>query len=147
MEAVGYAQAYSFAYSARPGTPAAARPEVAAEVKAERLARLQALLGRQRAAYLAAQVGRVLPVLIEKPGRLPGQVTGRTPYLDAVHCRRGGPDRDGGGGPDRGGGAARPGGRAGRLIRPADRLCRDGFAAAATVSARASASDLTDWKS
>ena len=51
-------------------------------MKAERLQRLQALLGRQQAAHLAAQVGRVLPVLIEKPGRLPGQVAGRSPYLE-----------------------------------------------------------------
>jgi tRNA-2-methylthio-N6-dimethylallyladenosine synthase len=85
VEAVGYAQAFSFAYSPRPGTPAAARPQVADAVKAERLQRLQALLARQQAAHLAGLVGRVLPVLVEKPGRRPGQVAGRSPYLNAVH--------------------------------------------------------------
>jgi tRNA-2-methylthio-N6-dimethylallyladenosine synthase len=85
VDAVGYAQAYSFAYSARPGTPAAGRPQLSEDVKADRLHRLQALLSRQQAAFQAAQVGRVLPVLIEKPGREPGQMTGRSPYLTAVH--------------------------------------------------------------
>jgi tRNA-2-methylthio-N6-dimethylallyladenosine synthase len=84
-ETVGYAQAYSFAYSPRPGTPAAGRPEVAPAERAERLQRLQALLGRQQAAFQAAMVGRTLPVLIEKPGREPGQMAGRSPYLNAVH--------------------------------------------------------------
>jgi tRNA-2-methylthio-N6-dimethylallyladenosine synthase len=91
VEAVGYAQAFSFAYSRRPGTPAADRPDIAPEVKAERLARLQALLARQQAAFQAAQVGRVLPVLVEKPGRDPGQVAGKTPHLVAVHLP-GGPE-------------------------------------------------------
>jgi tRNA-2-methylthio-N6-dimethylallyladenosine synthase len=85
VEAVDYAQAYSFVYSPRPGTPAAGRPQVEGEVKAERLQRLQALLNRQQTAFQAAQVGRVLPVLLEKPGRMPGQVAGRSPYLNAVH--------------------------------------------------------------
>ena len=85
VEAVGYAQAYSFAYSARPGTPAAERPGVGEAEKAERLQRLQAVLNRQQAEFLAGQVGRVLPVLVEKPGREPGQMAGRSPYLDAVH--------------------------------------------------------------
>jgi tRNA-2-methylthio-N6-dimethylallyladenosine synthase len=85
IEAVGYAQAFSFAYSPRPGTPAAGRALVPAEVKAERLQRLQALLARQQAAFQSGLVGRVLPVLIEKPGRRPGQMVGRSPYLNAVH--------------------------------------------------------------
>jgi len=85
VEAVGYAQAYSFAYSPRPGTPAAGRPEVAAGVRSERLQRLQALLARQQAAFLAGMVGRTLPVLVEKPGRRAGQMVGRSPYLNAVH--------------------------------------------------------------
>ena len=85
VEAVGYAQAYSFAYSPRPGTPAAGRPEVPAAVRSERLQRLQALLGRQQAAFQAGLVGRTLPVLVEKPGRKPGQMVGRSPYLNAVH--------------------------------------------------------------
>ncbi|HET9067213.1 MAG TPA: tRNA (N6-isopentenyl adenosine(37)-C2)-methylthiotransferase MiaB [Amaricoccus sp.] len=89
VEAVGYAQAYSFAYSPRPGTPAAGRPEVPGEVRAERLQRLQRLLARQQQAFLARLVGRTLPVLIEKPGRLPGQVAGKTPCLTAVHLEAG----------------------------------------------------------
>ena len=88
VEAVGYAQAFSFAYSARPGTPAAERPG-SPSGKAERLQRLQAVLGAQQAAFQAAQVGRVLPVLVEKPGRLPGQMAGRSPYLNAVHLAGG----------------------------------------------------------
>ena len=60
--------------------------QVAEAVKAERLARLQALLDEQQAGFNAAQVGRVLPVLIEKAGRHAGQVAGRSPYLQAVHC-------------------------------------------------------------
>jgi tRNA-2-methylthio-N6-dimethylallyladenosine synthase len=85
VEAVGYAQAFSFAYSPRPGTPAAGRPSILPDIRAERLQRLQALLTRQQAAFQAAQVGRTLPVLIEKPGRAAGQVAGRSPYLNAVH--------------------------------------------------------------
>ncbi len=85
VEAVGYAQAYSFAYSPRPGTPAAGRPEIPAGVRSERLQRLQALLSRQQAAFQAELVGRALPVLVEKPGRDPGQMVGRSPYLNAVH--------------------------------------------------------------
>ncbi len=86
VEAVGYAQAFSFAYSARPGTPAAALAGIVGEVAAERLQRLQALLVRQQAAFQQALVGRVLPVLLEKPGREPGQMVGRSPYLTAVHA-------------------------------------------------------------
>ena len=85
VEAVGYAQAFSFAYSPRPGTPAAGRPQVDRAESADRLQRLQALLSRQQAAFQAALVGRELPVLVEKPGRLPGQMVGRSPYLNAVH--------------------------------------------------------------
>jgi tRNA-2-methylthio-N6-dimethylallyladenosine synthase len=60
--------------------------QVADEVKAERLARLQVLLEEQQLAFNRAQVGRVLPVLMEKPGRRADQVAGRSPYLQAVHC-------------------------------------------------------------
>jgi tRNA-2-methylthio-N6-dimethylallyladenosine synthase len=89
---VGYAAAFTFKYSRRPGTPAAALPgQVAEEVKDERLARLNALIDDQQRAFNAAQVGKVLPVLFEKPGRHPGQLSGRSPYLQAVHCE--GPDR------------------------------------------------------
>jgi tRNA-2-methylthio-N6-dimethylallyladenosine synthase len=84
---VGYASAFSFKYSRRPGTPAAAmQGQVADEVKVERLARLQALLDEQQQAFNAAQVGKTLPVLFEKPGRNDGQIAGRSPYLQAVHC-------------------------------------------------------------
>jgi tRNA-2-methylthio-N6-dimethylallyladenosine synthase len=83
---VGYASAFSFKYSRRPGTPAAAMADqVPDEVKAERLARLQALLEEQQLAFNRAQVGRTLPVLYEKAGRKPGQIAGRSPYLQAVH--------------------------------------------------------------
>jgi tRNA-2-methylthio-N6-dimethylallyladenosine synthase len=83
---VRYAQAYSFKYSARPGTPAAALPgQVPEAVKEERLARLQDLLNEHQAAFNAAQTGRTLPVLFERVGRRPGQVVGRSPYLQPVH--------------------------------------------------------------
>jgi tRNA-2-methylthio-N6-dimethylallyladenosine synthase len=89
---VGYASAFSFKYSRRPGTPAAAMPgQVAEEVKDERLARLQTLLASQQQAFNGRQVGRVLPVLFEKAGRHPGQIVGKSPYLQAVHAT--GPDR------------------------------------------------------
>ncbi|MEX1147895.1 MAG: tRNA (N6-isopentenyl adenosine(37)-C2)-methylthiotransferase MiaB, partial [Sphingomonadales bacterium] len=83
---VSYAQAYSFKYSPRPGTPAAqAEVQVPEEVKSERLAALQALLGEQQQAFNAATVGRTLPVLLERSGRKPGQLIGRSPYMQSVH--------------------------------------------------------------
>ena len=88
---VGYAAAFSFKYSRRPGTPAAALPgQVAEEVKDERLARLNALLAQQQTAFNDSQAGRTLPVLFERAGRHPGQLSGRSPYLQAVHVS--GPD-------------------------------------------------------
>ena len=82
---VGYASAFSFKYSSRPGTPAAAMPrQVEEAVKTERLAQLQALLETQTKAFNAATVGKRLPVLFEKPGRRDGQLIGRSPYLQAV---------------------------------------------------------------
>jgi tRNA-2-methylthio-N6-dimethylallyladenosine synthase len=87
VEEVGYAQAYSFKYSARPGTPAAIMAQQLPEdVKAERLERLQALLRRQQETFNAAMVGRTLPVLFEREGRHEGQLVGRSPYLQAVHA-------------------------------------------------------------
>jgi tRNA-2-methylthio-N6-dimethylallyladenosine synthase len=84
---VGYATAFSFKYSRRPGTPAAAMPgQVDEAVKDERLARLNALLDEQARAFNASQVGKVLPVLFERPGRHPGQLIGRSPYLQAVYA-------------------------------------------------------------
>jgi tRNA-2-methylthio-N6-dimethylallyladenosine synthase len=86
VEAVGYATAFSFKYSARPGTPAAAMlRHVAEPVKEERLARLNALLDAQAKAFNARQVGRTLPVLFERKGRHPGQILGKSPYLQSVH--------------------------------------------------------------
>jgi tRNA-2-methylthio-N6-dimethylallyladenosine synthase len=86
VEEVGFAGAYSFMYSPRPGTPAAEMDgQVPAEVKAERLQRLQALLTRQQRAFNAGFAGRELDILLEKPGKLPGQLVGRSPYLQAVH--------------------------------------------------------------
>jgi tRNA-2-methylthio-N6-dimethylallyladenosine synthase len=85
---VGYASAFSFKYSRRPGTPATAMAgQVDDAVKDERLARLQALLETQQRAFNAAMAGRTVPVLVERPGRHPGQVIGRSPYLQAVHCQ------------------------------------------------------------
>ena len=82
---VRYASAYSFKYSPRPGTPAATAEQVPEQEKADRLARLQALLTEHQTEFQAGCVGRILSVLIEKPGRHPGQMVGRSPYLQAVH--------------------------------------------------------------
>ncbi len=85
VETVAYAQAYSFKYSPRPGTPAAARDDqVPDAVKSERLAELQALLDRQQHAFNSRVTGRIVDVLIERKGRKPGQVAGRSPHLQAV---------------------------------------------------------------
>ncbi len=87
---VGFASAFSFKYSRRPGTPASAMPgQVDEAVKAERLERLNQLLDEQQRAFNAAQVGKTLPVLFEKAGRHPGQIVGRSPYLQAVHAEGG----------------------------------------------------------
>jgi len=85
VDEVGFAGAYSFMYSPRPGTPAAEMADqVPAGVKAERLQRLQAAITRHQRAFNAASAGRDLDVLLEKPGKLPGQLVGRSPYLQAV---------------------------------------------------------------
>jgi tRNA-2-methylthio-N6-dimethylallyladenosine synthase len=84
---VGYAGAFSFKYSPRPGTPAAERDDqVDDAAKVERLARLQAEIDRHQAAFNQRCVGRTLDVLLEKPGRLPGQLVGRSPYLQPVQA-------------------------------------------------------------
>jgi tRNA-2-methylthio-N6-dimethylallyladenosine synthase len=89
---VGYASAFTFKYSTRPGTPGASMDEQVPEaVKVERLARLNAQIAAQTREFSSACVGRVLPVLIEKRGRNPGQLGGRSPYLQAVHMD--GPER------------------------------------------------------
>jgi tRNA-2-methylthio-N6-dimethylallyladenosine synthase len=84
---VGFASAFSFKFSARPGTPAAAMDDQLPDaVKDERLQRLQRLLQAQQERFNRQTVGRVLPVLFEKPGRHAGQLVGRTPYLHSVHA-------------------------------------------------------------
>src|SRR5262249_61692759 len=85
VDEVGYAAAFSFKYSPRPGTPAADRTDQVAESdKVERLARLQELIERHRQVFNAQCRGKILPVLIERPGRLPGQLVGRSPYLQPL---------------------------------------------------------------
>jgi tRNA-2-methylthio-N6-dimethylallyladenosine synthase len=85
VDEVGYAGAFSFKYSPRPGTPAADMPDqMPEEVKTERLHRLQAAIDRHQAAFNAQCRGRSLDVLFEKPGRHPGQIVGRSPYLQPV---------------------------------------------------------------
>ncbi|WP_371154762.1 tRNA (N6-isopentenyl adenosine(37)-C2)-methylthiotransferase MiaB [Jannaschia sp. 2305UL9-9] len=86
VERVGYGQAYSFKYSARPGTPAAEKAHVSSEVATDRLHRLQALLSEQQYAVQASMVGREVSVLFEKAGRQPGQLIGKSEYLHAVHA-------------------------------------------------------------
>ena len=87
---VNYASAFSFMYSPRPGTPAAAMAaQVPDAVARDRLHVLQALLFEQQTAFNAAQAGRTLPVLFERKGRNPGQAIGRSPYLQSVHVDNG----------------------------------------------------------
>ena len=83
---VGYAGAFSFKYSARPGTPAAAAArQIPEDVKDARLQALQKLLVEQQSAFNRSCEARVFPVLFDKPGRKPGQAVGRSPYLQPVH--------------------------------------------------------------
>ncbi|WP_348629026.1 tRNA (N6-isopentenyl adenosine(37)-C2)-methylthiotransferase MiaB [Mesorhizobium sp. YM1C-6-2] len=85
VRTVQYAQAFSFKYSPRPGTPGADMTDHVAEaVKDERLQRLQALLGEQQQDFTAAMAGRTISALIDKPGRQPGQLVGRSPWLQPV---------------------------------------------------------------
>lgn len=87
IRAVGYAQAFSFKYSPRPGTPAAALDaSVPEEVKNERLQKIQAVLEEQQAAFNADSIGGMVPVLFERTGREPGHLVGRTPHLQLVHA-------------------------------------------------------------
>jgi tRNA-2-methylthio-N6-dimethylallyladenosine synthase len=86
VRTVRFAAAFSFKYSPRPGTPAAMmEAQLPESVKDERLQRLQALLREQTESFNRAALGRVVPVLLEKPGRHPGQFVGRSPWLQAVH--------------------------------------------------------------
>jgi len=85
---VGYASAFSFKYSPRPGTPAAeSDKQISESEKSARLQALQVLVHTQQTAFNAAMVGRTVPVLLEKPGRDPGQLVGRSPYLQSVHLQ------------------------------------------------------------
>jgi tRNA-2-methylthio-N6-dimethylallyladenosine synthase len=86
VRSVTYAQAFSFKYSSRPGTPAASMDEhLDEDVKSDRLARLQALLVEQQLAFNQATVGRRVEVLLERQGKKPGQLIGKSPYLQSVH--------------------------------------------------------------
>ncbi|MBW3560157.1 MAG: tRNA (N6-isopentenyl adenosine(37)-C2)-methylthiotransferase MiaB [Proteobacteria bacterium] len=88
VRAVRHASAYAFKYSPRPGTPAAAMGrQVPEAVKNERLQRLGALLEAQMTEFNLAQVGRTLPVLFDRRGRRPGQIAGKSPYLQSVHLQ------------------------------------------------------------
>ena len=83
---IGYAGAYSFKYSPRPGTPAADLQEtVSAAEMDERLVRLQELIDSQQSAFNRAAIGRTVDVLFERPARNPGQIVGRTAYLQPAH--------------------------------------------------------------
>jgi tRNA-2-methylthio-N6-dimethylallyladenosine synthase len=85
VDDVGFAGAFSFMYSPRPGTPAAEMDgQVPQEEKSERLQRLQAAITRHQRRFNAGFAGRTVDVLLEKPGRLSGQLVGRSPYLQAV---------------------------------------------------------------
>lgn len=86
IRATGYAQAYSFKYSRRPGTPAATMDgQVEPQVMDERLQRLQALINEQQAAFNAATVGQTTRLLLERTGKLEGQLIGKSPWLQSVH--------------------------------------------------------------
>jgi tRNA-2-methylthio-N6-dimethylallyladenosine synthase len=85
IRAVGFGQAFSFRYSERPGTPAAEKPPVAAEIADARLQELQTLLTGQQRTCQSAMIGREVTVLYEKPGRMAGQMVGKSDHLHAVH--------------------------------------------------------------
>ncbi len=88
VEDVRYAQAYSFKYSPRPGTPAASETDqVPEQVKHERLQVLQQVLSSQQRDFNRSMIGRDLAVLLESRGRKPGQLLGRSPYMQAVHVQ------------------------------------------------------------
>ncbi|MBZ9789873.1 tRNA (N6-isopentenyl adenosine(37)-C2)-methylthiotransferase MiaB [Rhizobium sp. 3T7] len=86
VEEVRYAQAFSFKYSTRPGTPGAElKDQVPEEIKAERLERLQALLLKQQQEFAESCVGKIIELLLEKPGRMSQQLIGRSPWLQSVN--------------------------------------------------------------
>jgi tRNA-2-methylthio-N6-dimethylallyladenosine synthase len=86
VDEVRYASAYSFKYSARPGTPAAVmEDQIPADVMDDRLQRLQARIAANQLAFNRSTAGRETQVLIERPGKRPGQMIGRSPWLQSVH--------------------------------------------------------------
>ncbi len=86
VDAVGYAQAFSFKYSPRPGTPAAGMDDqLPSSVMDDRLQRLQARLNRDQHAFNAASVGTRCTLLVERRGKLPGQILGKSPWLQSIH--------------------------------------------------------------
>ena len=86
IEQVGYAMAYSFKYSPRPGTPAATMDEqIPPSVMDDRLQQLQALINAQQSAFNEASVGKRTSILLERKGKLDGQLIGKTPWLQSVH--------------------------------------------------------------
>ena len=86
VDAVGYASAYSFKYSARPGTPAAAMgDQISRDIMDERLARLQERINRHSLAFNRSKVGDTIRILIDRKGRAPGQMIGKSPWLQSVH--------------------------------------------------------------
>jgi len=90
VDAVGYASAYSFKYSARPGTPAAVMEgAVASQVMDDRLQRLQARLAEHSLAFNRATIGKDTNILIDRKGRLPGQMIGKSPWLQSVFVETG----------------------------------------------------------
>ncbi|MGI9422282.1 MAG: tRNA (N6-isopentenyl adenosine(37)-C2)-methylthiotransferase MiaB [Hyphomicrobiaceae bacterium] len=90
VNTIGFAHAFSFKYSPRPGTPAATLDDQLPESeKSQRLQQLQAVLESQQRLFNASCVGKTFPVLFEKPGRADGQLVGRSPYLQLVHADAG----------------------------------------------------------
>jgi tRNA-2-methylthio-N6-dimethylallyladenosine synthase len=87
LERVGFAQAYSFKYSPRPGTPAASMEQLPESVRDDRLQRLQEVVERHQTAFNSASVDKVMPVLFERAGRHAGQLVGRSPYMQWVHAQ------------------------------------------------------------
>jgi tRNA-2-methylthio-N6-dimethylallyladenosine synthase len=85
LEDVGFAQAYTFKYSPRTGTPAAALDQVPEQVKDARLQRVQEVVEASQTSFNSGCVGTALPVLLERPGRHAGQLVGRSPYMQSVH--------------------------------------------------------------
>lgn len=86
VRAVNYAQAYSFKYSIRPGTPAGAMDlQVPEPVKVERLAELQDLLNEQQLAFNQSKIGTIQKVLVDREGKREGQLSGKTPYMQSIH--------------------------------------------------------------